>query len=77
MGIEPTLQRNTSLSRARLPIPPSEPFRVANIMLLYLFRQLFIKLFTELFLTYRKPNIYLLVIVFLLHHEILNDVKYG
>lgn len=26
VGIEPTLQRNTSLSRARLPIPPLEPF---------------------------------------------------
>ena len=23
VGIEPTLQRNTSLSRARLPVPPS------------------------------------------------------
>ena len=26
VGIEPTLQRNTSLSRARLPVPPSGHF---------------------------------------------------
>lgn len=77
VGIEPTLQRNTSLSRARLPIPPSEPLWTANIVLVYLFLQLFFQLFTELFLTYRKPNIYLLVIVFQLHHENLNDVKYA
>ena len=76
MGIEPTLQRNTSLSRARLPIPPSEPLWTANIVLVYLFFQLFFKLFTELFLTYRKPNIYLLVIDSQLHHENPNDAKY-
>ena len=76
MGIEPTLQRNTSLSRARLPIPPSEPFRVANIILVCLFLQLFLKLFTELFLMYRKPNVYLLAILLLFRHENLNDAKY-
>ncbi len=76
MGIEPTLQRNTSLSRARLPIPPSEPLWTANILLVYLFFQLFFKVFTELILTYRKPNIYLLVIFLESHRENLNNVKY-
>lgn len=40
-GIEPALRRNTSLSRARLPIPPSRPFRTANISAVTVLFQIF------------------------------------